>query len=289
MREHRGAISPAGFDATRIAWADRLVEVQVATLLAYRVISMQNAGQIPNAEASVAKLYGSELGQRIEATTVKMLGMWGGITDARLFGGTLARVRERCPDDRRWHERDPAEHHRHARSGFPRLTNELRNLRNCHLRRCMTTRRMSAYDARRQFGQLLDDVMAKGDQVVVERHGRAIAAVVPIRVLERLERERAEFVRLWKAAARRADMNEQEAEALPRGCRLGASSSRVIRGHRLERADQLILNPEGVRAEVVRAVAAGRVEIIVAEETRRVQRARLSRLEARRPPEEPAA
>ncbi len=92
MRDHRGAVSQAGFNATRIAWAERLVEVQVATLLAYRVISMQNAGQIPNAEASVAKLYGSELGQRVEATTVKMLGMWGGVTDPRApFGGEAPR------------------------------------------------------------------------------------------------------------------------------------------------------------------------------------------------------
>ena len=51
--------------------------------LAYRVISMQAAGQIPNSEASIAKLFNSELTQRIGRTALKMLGQWGAITDER--------------------------------------------------------------------------------------------------------------------------------------------------------------------------------------------------------------
>jgi alkylation response protein AidB-like acyl-CoA dehydrogenase len=83
MREHKAVMSPVDYEATRAAWADRWIEVQTATLLAYRVISMQAAGQIPNSEASIAKLYSTELSQRVARTTLKMLGTWGGITDAK--------------------------------------------------------------------------------------------------------------------------------------------------------------------------------------------------------------
>jgi alkylation response protein AidB-like acyl-CoA dehydrogenase len=49
-------------------------------LMSYRVISMQNAGLIPNHEASMCKLFGSELGQRIAALGVKMTQMYGMVT-----------------------------------------------------------------------------------------------------------------------------------------------------------------------------------------------------------------
>jgi alkylation response protein AidB-like acyl-CoA dehydrogenase len=91
MRENRARIAPAAFASARTRWAEHAVEVQVATLLGHRVISMQAAGQIPNSEASVVKLYSSELSQRIAATEVTTLGMWGGLTDPRApFGGQVA-------------------------------------------------------------------------------------------------------------------------------------------------------------------------------------------------------
>lgn len=37
-----------------------------------------------------------------------------------------------------------------------------------------------AFEARRQFGKILDAVAGKGDSVIVERHGEPAAAVVPI-------------------------------------------------------------------------------------------------------------
>jgi alkylation response protein AidB-like acyl-CoA dehydrogenase len=57
--------------------ADRAIEARVARLLSYRVISMQNRGEIPNKEASVAKLFSSELEQRIAQTAMAALGMHG--------------------------------------------------------------------------------------------------------------------------------------------------------------------------------------------------------------------
>ncbi len=65
----------------RVEWADRWVEAAVAKMLSYRVVSLQAAGRVPNYEASMAKLYNSELSQRIARTAVKMLGLWGQITD----------------------------------------------------------------------------------------------------------------------------------------------------------------------------------------------------------------
>ncbi|MCH8850163.1 MAG: acyl-CoA dehydrogenase family protein [Chloroflexi bacterium] len=73
--------------------ADRAVEAEIARLMSYRVITMQNAGLIPSKEASVAKLYGSELEQRIALTGMKAIGLYGQLTgeEAPLNAG-LARM-----------------------------------------------------------------------------------------------------------------------------------------------------------------------------------------------------
>jgi len=65
----------------RLEWSDRWIEAAVAKMLSYRVVSLQASGRVPNYEASMAKLYNSELSQRIARTAVKMLGLWGQITD----------------------------------------------------------------------------------------------------------------------------------------------------------------------------------------------------------------
>ncbi|MCY3646950.1 MAG: acyl-CoA dehydrogenase family protein [Chloroflexi bacterium] len=61
----------------RYELADRMVEVNVGTFLAYRVATMQAQGLLPNHEASASKLFGSELGQRISRTGMHLLGMAG--------------------------------------------------------------------------------------------------------------------------------------------------------------------------------------------------------------------
>ncbi|HXH23190.1 MAG TPA: acyl-CoA dehydrogenase family protein [Dehalococcoidia bacterium] len=61
----------------RLELADRLIEAHVAKMLSYRVVHMQNVGMIPNHEASMAKLFSSELGQRIARTGMKMIGLFG--------------------------------------------------------------------------------------------------------------------------------------------------------------------------------------------------------------------
>ncbi|MCH8901438.1 MAG: acyl-CoA dehydrogenase family protein, partial [Chloroflexi bacterium] len=61
----------------RYELADRLVEANVARLLSYRVVTMQNKGLVPNHEASMTKLYASELTQRIARTAIKTTGLYG--------------------------------------------------------------------------------------------------------------------------------------------------------------------------------------------------------------------
>lgn len=72
-------------------------------------------------------------------------------------------------------------------------------------------RMVAAYDARRQFGKLLTDVIANGDKFVVERHGAPVAAVVPIEVYEQWKRQREAFFAKWEAVAARVDLPEGEA------------------------------------------------------------------------------
>ncbi len=71
-----------------------------------------------------------------------------------------------------------------------------------------------AFDARRQFGRLLNDVVARGDEYVVERHGEPVAAVVPIELYQQWKRRREAFFAHWEAVANRANIPEDEAMAL---------------------------------------------------------------------------
>ena len=57
--------------------AERALEAEVGKLISYRIISMQKRGQVPNHEASMNKLFRSETAQRIAATGMKVLGLYG--------------------------------------------------------------------------------------------------------------------------------------------------------------------------------------------------------------------
>ena len=70
--------------------AQRYVETEVSRWLSYRVAWMQSQGQIPNAEASMSKMYGTELTQRVARTGMEILGMAGQLAEeskwAPLYG-----------------------------------------------------------------------------------------------------------------------------------------------------------------------------------------------------------
>ncbi len=77
-REHKAEQYDRVEDTTlRLALADRAIEARVELMLCYTIISMQARNMIPNKESSIAKLFSSELDQRIAATQLKLLGMYG--------------------------------------------------------------------------------------------------------------------------------------------------------------------------------------------------------------------
>lgn len=66
--------------AARYELADRWIELQVGLNIAHRIPWMQAEGISPNQEASVSKLYGAELTQRIATTGIELLGLAGQLT-----------------------------------------------------------------------------------------------------------------------------------------------------------------------------------------------------------------
>ena len=65
---------PAGQrdEQVQIELTSRLIEAEVGRLLSYRIVSMQKRGLVPNYEASMNKLFYSELSQRISWTGMKL-------------------------------------------------------------------------------------------------------------------------------------------------------------------------------------------------------------------------
>jgi alkylation response protein AidB-like acyl-CoA dehydrogenase len=75
-RQRDAAGDPVG-RSYKLEIADRAVETAVCELLSFVVISIQARGGVPNMEASMCKMYGSELSQRIALTKMHLTGMKG--------------------------------------------------------------------------------------------------------------------------------------------------------------------------------------------------------------------
>lgn len=65
----------------RAAFADRFIEAEVAMLFSYRIVTMQAHNLVPGYEASTAKLYLSELNQRIALVALRLYGLAGNVFD----------------------------------------------------------------------------------------------------------------------------------------------------------------------------------------------------------------
>lgn len=78
----RGQLS----DPLRWRLADLKVGLEVGRLLCYRTAYLQSIGQVPNYEASMAKVYGTEWSQRMMAVAMQLIGLDGAAHE----GGTLA-------------------------------------------------------------------------------------------------------------------------------------------------------------------------------------------------------
>ena len=57
--------------------AERKIEIEVSRWLSYQVAWMQSQDMVPNAEASMSKLFGTELTQKVASTGMDILGMTG--------------------------------------------------------------------------------------------------------------------------------------------------------------------------------------------------------------------
>jgi alkylation response protein AidB-like acyl-CoA dehydrogenase len=67
----------AGDRPVRHKLAELKIEFEVGKLLAYRVAWMQSQNLVPNYEASVSKMYGSELAQRLANAGMQIMGLGG--------------------------------------------------------------------------------------------------------------------------------------------------------------------------------------------------------------------
>ncbi len=74
-RDHRSFVEAR--PGVRYRLAEIGVEIEAGQNLCYHVASLQQAGKIPNYEASIAKLYSSELGRRLACTGMDLLGLYG--------------------------------------------------------------------------------------------------------------------------------------------------------------------------------------------------------------------
>ena len=113
--------------SVRIELADRAIEVNVGTFLAYRVATMQAKGMVPNHEASASKLFGSEMGQRIATHRHASARHAGQLRDGSKHADRRPGARATSLPSPRTvaagHERDPARHHRDARPRPPARLN----------------------------------------------------------------------------------------------------------------------------------------------------------------------
>ena len=67
--------------AVRAALADIHIETEVGMNFSFRIISMQNAGLLPNYEASTAKMFISEVNQRTQRVGTRLFGLFANLWD----------------------------------------------------------------------------------------------------------------------------------------------------------------------------------------------------------------
>lgn len=74
--------------------------------------------------------------------------------------------------------------------------------------------RISAWQARRQFGKVLNDVTRNHSSVIVESHGEEVAVVIPIDDYRNWCEQRESWYRKFREISERVNMSEEEGEAL---------------------------------------------------------------------------
>ena len=86
-----GSRSPGSVAISRHLLAEMTIQVEIQRKFAYRVAWLQGQGIVPNKEASIAKVFGSETLQRVTQAGVRVMGLYGQVQ----AGTRLAAIQER--------------------------------------------------------------------------------------------------------------------------------------------------------------------------------------------------
>jgi prevent-host-death family protein len=73
---------------------------------------------------------------------------------------------------------------------------------------------ISAFEVRRRFGKILQDILTRRDKFIIERHGTPVAVVVPIEVYEQWKQSRERFFETLRRAQANANLADDEAMEL---------------------------------------------------------------------------
>ena len=90
IRGNGGAIMDDPVVANRLA--ETAIEFAVGRMLAFRVAWLASKGKSPNYEASVSKVYGSELSQRTAQAGLQVLGLYGQVAESPRWAKLRGRV-----------------------------------------------------------------------------------------------------------------------------------------------------------------------------------------------------
>ena len=75
-------------------------------------------------------------------------------------------------------------------------------------------RELGVTEAREKFADLIEQVQYQGGTIIINRHGKPAAAVVPVEVYKNWKRQRSEFFDLIRQMQGNADLEPEEAERL---------------------------------------------------------------------------
>lgn len=75
-------------------------------------------------------------------------------------------------------------------------------------------KKITSFEAQRNFGKLVQEVLVKGDKYIIERYGSPVAAIVPVEVYDQWKQSRERFFAALHAAQEQANLPEDEAMAL---------------------------------------------------------------------------
>jgi alkylation response protein AidB-like acyl-CoA dehydrogenase len=90
-QKHAGHALP-NYESVRLRLADLAIDYEVGRMLAYRVGWLQSRGQVPNYEASVSKMFGTELTQRLARTGMQLLSLGGQLAPGSPWAPLAGRI-----------------------------------------------------------------------------------------------------------------------------------------------------------------------------------------------------